>query len=282
MSLTERSMADHRLLGLPTVWALGTTAQAARRLTPEWCSMSRDERKEEILAYVEAAGKSDFVKDPIAQAKAIAESFLVDLPGEWPYWVATSEEQSQKGWFAWHVVRAIVRHLWREDRESVTKPPLGDWLSGFLEDPTPSRGTGVPKGSRDRLRRVAVSGVYALVDAGLCDVTGKKKGGGSSACDLVAARLDASSRTVYNAWRDHRRQLAKGVDELIVLEADPENCPAEVIVRACATIGGENRLFASTVEEAWRKDGTLVEHTPQNFGKVLKEIESIFGNFAAE
>ena len=43
--------------------------------------MSEDERKEEILAFVEAAGKSDFVKDSIAQAKAIAESFLVHLPG---------------------------------------------------------------------------------------------------------------------------------------------------------------------------------------------------------
>ena len=98
----------------------------------------------------------------------------------------------------------------------------------------------------------------------------------------MAARLDASPRTVYNAWRDHRRQLAKGVDALIVLEADPENCRAEVIVRACATIGGAYGLFASTVEEAWRKDGTLVEHTPQNFGKVFEEIERIFGNVAAE
>ena len=125
-------------------------------------------------------------------------------------------------------------------------------------------------------------GVYALVDADLCDVTGKKRGGGSSACDLVAARLDASFRTVYNAWRDHRMLLAQGVDALIVLEADPENCRAEVIVRAFATIGMAHGLFASTVEEAWRKDGTLVEHTPQNFDKVLKEIERIFGNFAAE
>ena len=60
---------------LPTVWALGTTAQAARRLTPEWCSMSRDERKEEILAYVEAAGKTDFVKDPTAEQRRLRSCF---------------------------------------------------------------------------------------------------------------------------------------------------------------------------------------------------------------
>ena len=226
-------------------------------------------------------GKSDLVKDPSAQAKEIAKSFLVHLPREWPYWVATSEEQSQKGWFAWHVVHTIVRHLWREDRESVTKPPLGDWVSGFLDDPAPSRGVGVPGGERAMRDKVAVLAVYALVDAGLCDVTGKKKGG-SSACELVGKQLKVKWRSVFDAWRDHKKQLASGVDALIVLGVDEASSPADVATRACVTIGEAHGVSPHHVLEAWRKDGTLVEYTPQNVSKVLQEIERILCNFAAE
>ena len=241
-------MADHRLLGLPAVWALGTTAQAARRLTPEWRSMSKGERRDEILGHVEDA-KNSGIGDLDAQAKGIAELFLVGRPSEWPYWVAKSQED----WFAWHVVHSIVRRLWQEDRDRVAEPPLSDWVSGFFDNPEPpSRGRGQPKGGQAFLHKVAVKGVYALVDASLCDVIGTEMGDGASACDLVAGRLQMKPRSVYSVWRSHRKDLVTQVAALIspVGELEPS---ADTVRRACNIVATRKDLSLDTVRQAWRQ-----------------------------
>ena len=245
-------MADHRLLGLPPMWALGLGAQAMRRLSPEWRLMSRAARRDEILAYVEEAKESG-IGDSDAQAKAIAELFLNEMPTQWPYWIAKSEEESRDGWFAWMVVHTIVRRLWLEDRERVTVPPLDDWVSRFFDNPAPpSQKTGQPKGGRAFVHRLATMGVYALVDAGLCDVIGTEKGDGASACGLVAHRLDMQPGTVYNVWRKHRNDLAAQVDALISTTVERESYPDEVRV-ACRVVAKRASLDADTVEKAWRE-----------------------------
>ena len=249
-------------VGLQHMWALSVFGQALRRESPEWHSMSKDARIDEILAHVENAAKSRWVRNSNAQAETIAKEFLVGRRDEWPYWVAKSKEKSQEGWFAWHVVRAIVEHLLEEDRKLLQEPPLGDWLAGHFKNPKPSRPRGAPKGGRSELHKVAVLGVYALVDAGLCDVTGNKKKHSRSACELVGERLDLTPRRVHDAWRAHRTQLAESVDVFIyyrVTAEESEPCPHDTLLRAVNHVAGVRRLFSRTVFEAWKKDGRLAE-----------------------
>ena len=89
--------------GLSPLQELGYYAQALRRESPEWRSMSMSERRDEILTLVVEAADGRYVKEPEVQAKAIAE-LVIKERDQWPYWVHISKEKSQKGWFAWHVV----------------------------------------------------------------------------------------------------------------------------------------------------------------------------------
>ena len=157
----------------------------------------------------------------------------------------------------------MVQHLLAEDPEQLTKPPLSEWMARYVESPHPARGDGSPRGAKSELHRVAVLGVYALVEAGLCDVTGKKKGGGRSCCDLVARELEVDTRTVYEAWRAHEKRLAACVDEFIALRhagQGSESCPDETALRALMDAARVYGVATSTVIDAWRKDGELAKH----------------------
>ena len=59
--------------GLSPLQELGYYAQALRRESPEWRSMSMSERRDEILTLVVEAADGRYVKEPEAQAKAVAE-----------------------------------------------------------------------------------------------------------------------------------------------------------------------------------------------------------------
>ena len=214
--------------------------------------MSEDERREEILARVTAAEKSGILAAD-AQAMVIGDMFLAEFPSQWPHWVAKAQEESQDGWIAWHVVYAIVQRVWEQDPKKVTEPPLHEWVSYFLHKPAPpSRQRGNPESGRDAFHRVAVLGVYALVDAGLCDVIGLKKGGGKSACDLVAEALGVKQRTVYNPWLKHRKQLAASVNRVIPA-VDPDH-PDSVKV-ACDNVACRYDRPSSDIRDAWEKHG---------------------------
>ena len=135
-------------------------------------------------------------------------------------------------------MQTLLRHVWETDRDRVLVPPLSDWLSDYLHDPTPpKRGRGQPKGGKYLLHLAAVSGVYALTDAGLCDTLGTHTGGGHSACDLVAERLQMKPDRVYRLWSDHRKRMAQRVNDLMVASANPESCPDDVRLSAQVTIG---------------------------------------------
>ncbi len=209
-------MSNAEELGLHHLQALGPYEQVLRRESPEWLKMSRRERLDEILDRVEAAAKSRFAQDPQVRAKWIAEKFLTDSMSQWPYWEHLAQERSQRGVDAWHVMQTIARSR----QENLDKEAMSRLFPWMLRHPgPPSRRDGRPPGGRDLVHVAAIRGVYALRDAGLCDLTGKKKGGGSSCCDLVARRLDVDPHTVYNVWwRDHRKQLAQSVDRFIAMD----------------------------------------------------------------
>lgn len=256
-------MADPEELGLSAARRLDGYAQSCRRESPEWRSMSRKERREEILALVTEAAEGRYVRKPEVRAGAVAE-LVVKKPDQWIYWVYKSREESQAGWFAWHVVHAMVRRLAKEDPEQLTKPPLSEWMARYVENPQPpARGPGRPRGASASLHRLAVLGVYALLESGLCDLTGKKKGGGRSCCDLVADRIGVGWRTVFDAWTAHREELAACVDAYIALHVagqDSEPCPYETVLRAVAQSAHVYRVTVGTADEAWRKHGELAEY----------------------
>lgn len=234
--------------------------------------MSREKRRDEILSLVGEASKGSYVREPEIQAKAIAE-LVINEPEQWPYWVHISKEKSQEGWLAWHVVHRMVLRLLEENPEQLTKPPLSEWMARYARDPRPARVRGSPKGAKAQLHRVAVLGVYALVEADLCDVTGKRKqGAGSSCCDLVAGQLGVHWRTVYEAWRAHERRLAACVDEMMAhyarLGQDSGPSPGTAL-RALVHAARVYRVATTWVIAAWRKDGKLAEdYAHMEFGSV--------------
>lgn len=257
-------MTDRENHGLTALRELTYFAQALRRESSEWRAMSMNERRDEILSLVVEAADGRYVQDPEAQARAIAE-LVIKAPDQWPYWDYKSKEKSQDGWVAWHVVHTMVRRLSKEDPEQLTKPPLSEWMARHLENPQPARAAHRPDGARSVLHRVAVRGVSALLDAGLCELTGKTTGEGWSCCDLVARELGVGWRAVYNAWRAHEKRLAACVDTMIVMNLagqDSEACPIDAALKAVlhtARVYGYGGA-TSRVIEAWRKDGELAEH----------------------
>ena len=250
-------MTGQEDLGVSAGRKLNAYAQVIRRESPEWRSMSQDERREEILGLVEDAAGS-FVREQKTQAEVIAKMFLVDLPDQWPYWDFKSQEVSNEGWFAWHVVDTIVGHFEQVDPEQLKKPPLSEWLTRNRERQEPSRKRGRPKGARGMLHQLAVMGVRALIDADLCGLTGEVKGGGRSCCELVAGRLGIGHwRTVHRAWRADQKQLARSVERRFVphLEEDPEApFPYEDLVWAATYVARTRDLLPNTVLEAWKSD----------------------------
>lgn len=262
-------------LGLSAMRALNGYEQAFRRESPEWRSMSKEKRRDEILSLVVEASKGSYVRDEKVRANKVAE-LVIKRRDEWPYWVHRSKEKSQEGWFAWHVVHRMVLRLWEEDPEQLTKPPLSEWMARYARDPHPARGEGSPLGAKSELHRVAVLGVYALLEADICDLTGKKKGQGRSCCDLVAGALDVDWRTVYEAWRAHQKTLAACVDVMIALREagqDAEPCPVTAL-EALMHAASVYRVAISWVIVAWRKDGKLVEdYSEVEFGSVRRPAQ---------
>ncbi len=266
-------MTDFEEQGLWAVWALNGDAQAIRRESRQWRSMSRDERRDEILTFVAEAAKGSFARREEVRTRAIAEQVFrraataesaTEKRDLWTYWVDKSEEKSQDGWVAWRVVQMMVLRLSEEDPEQLKEPPLSEWLARVAADPRPARGRGSPRGAKGALHRVAVLGVYALLEAGLCDLTGRKKGEGLSCCDLVARELDVGWRTVYLAWRAHEKQVAACVDYTIALlvrgRPDWEFC---YIARlALMDAAGSYHVDCNWVFKVWRKEG--------EFAKVLR------------
>ena len=262
-------------LGLSAMRALNGYEQAFRRESPEWRSMSKEARRDEILSLVVEASKGSYVRDPKVRAKEVAE-LVIKRRDEWPYWVHRSKEKSQEGWFAWHVVHTMMLRLWEEDREQLTKPPLSEWMARYARNPHPARDQGRPLGAKSELHRVAVLGVYALLEADICDLTGKRKGEGWSCCDLVARALDVRRRTVYDAWRAHQKTLAECVDVMIALreaEQDSEPCPVtalDVLMRTAVIY----RVATSWVIAAWKKDGKLAEdYAEVEFRSVRRTVQ---------
>lgn len=247
--------------GLSALRELGYYVQALRRESPEWRSMGMTDRRDEILALVATAARGRYVQEPEVQATAVAEQ-VIERPDQWPYWVYMSKKKSQEGWFAWHVVRAMVRRLSEEDPEQLTQPTVSEWMVRHLKKPRPARGDGSPKGAKDMRHRVAVLGVSALMEAGLCELTGKTKGGGRSCCDLVAGELGVGWRTVYNAWREYEKRLAGCVDAMIALRATGEGfepCP-EIALEAVLHTALVYRVVPYRIGVAWRKDGKLAKY----------------------
>ena len=261
--------------GLSALEALSGFSQIVRRESSEWRSMNRRERREDILALVETAAKSSYVQDPEVRERFEGQKMLIGRKDAWGYYVHVSTEESERGWKAWHAVCGLVRQCGKEDPEQLAQPPLREWVARYVENPEPpKRKGGRPKGNREKEHLVAFLGVQALVDAGLCTATGKAKGGGSFARDLVAKRMGLSTRTVYGAWLHHRKELAAAVDERINrmkrwarqhYSGESEPCPSDILIEALVHVATQERLFAPSLIKYWRKFGELAKTEYRNF-----------------